>query len=125
METWQDTEVRGLPRIVSDNYALVLSTKNIYWGLKFFRFLNAWKSNLGFREVVEESWREEVIHVWESYVFKQKLKRFKGVLKEWNMDQFGNIDQKNSEARKILHELDMQDKVCGLSGGEAISRSDA
>lgn len=79
--TWQDSELRGLPRSVSDHCAIVLSTKNIDWGPKPFRFVNAWTTNPDFRDKVEGSWREGG---WGSFVLKEKLKRLKEALKEWS-----------------------------------------
>lgn len=58
---WQETELSGLPRSVSDHCAIILTTKSEDWGPKPFRFINAWLSGPGFRERVEESWREEGI----------------------------------------------------------------
>lgn len=54
---WQDTELRGLPRSISDHCALVLSTKQVDWGAIPFRFMNVWMKNPGFKEKVKESWR--------------------------------------------------------------------
>lgn len=124
-EAWQDTELWGLPRIVSDHCALILCTKRLDWGPKPFRFINAWKSQPGFKEKVRESWEEEGINGWGSFVFKEKLKRLKGSLKEWNMGQFGNIDDMINEARTLLHELDLKDEASVLSEDEAIRRSEA
>lgn len=77
-EKWQDTSLRGLRRTVSDHCAIVLSTKNLDWGPKPFRFVNAWLSSPDFKAKVEDSWREGGIVGWGSFVFKEKLKRLRG-----------------------------------------------
>lgn len=55
MAKWQELELKGLPRSVSDHCAIILSTRSIDWGPKPFRFVNAWLTGSGFRDRVRES----------------------------------------------------------------------
>lgn len=68
---WQDTELRRLPRSVSDHCPIVLTTRNDDWGPKPFRFVNAWLSCPGFRDRVVASWNEGGIEGWGSFVVKE------------------------------------------------------
>lgn len=125
VERWPDTELRGLPRSISDHCALVLSTKCIDWGPKPFRFINAWIHSPGFKEKVADSWSQEGIQGWGGYVLKEKLKRLKDALKAWNRDQFGPLDKKVEELRKEVNDLDTRDDSRGLSEEEAARRNEA
>lgn len=121
-ETWRDTGLRGLPRSISDHCAIVLQTMQVDWGPIPFRFVNAWISHPQYREVVEASWRDEGIVGWGSYVFKEKLKRLKEVLKVWNRDHFGNMDANICRLREEINDLDERDDEGGLSEEEALRR---
>lgn len=74
--------------------------------------------------MVSDLWREGGIRGWGSFVFNEKLKGLKGALKEWNLHQFGNIDQKINEARKDLSDFDLKDETVGLTVDEATRRSE-
>lgn len=80
--------------------------------------------NSGFKELVESSWKEVRIESWGSYVVKEKLKRLKETLKEWNKEQFGNLDQKMLELREELKVLDERDDVRGLLVDEGVRRNE-
>lgn len=77
-EHLQDTHLRGLPRAISDHYAIILNTSQADWGPKPFRFINAWLTNPSFLEMAESSWNKEGIRGWGCFEFKEKLKRLKG-----------------------------------------------
>lgn len=53
---WQGTELGGIPRSISDHCPIILSTKRKDWGPEPFRFINAWMTEEGFKDLVEESW---------------------------------------------------------------------
>lgn len=101
-ETWSDSGLRGLPRTISDHCAIIMQTKHEDWGVKPFRFVNAWLSHPQFREVVEKSWREGGLAGWGGYVVKEKLKCLKEDLKRWNRDHFGHIDNKIQVVREEI-----------------------
>lgn len=77
-----------------------------------------------FTEVVERSWKEG-IEGWGCYVFKEKLKRLKGALRSWNVEQIGIIDQTISALRSEIQTLDLIDDAFGLSEEEVCSRNEA
>lgn len=121
---WPDSVLRGVPRSVSDHFALILATRREDWGPTPFRFVNAWLTSEGFRERVVESWRDEEIEGWGSFVLKEKLKRLKKALKVWNKERFGNLDEEVKELRGELHSLDIRDDHRGLGEGEIVRRSE-
>lgn len=53
---------------------------------------------------------EGVIEGWGSFVFKEKLRRLKRVIREWNKEVFGDLDQKVREIRDELNLLYMRDE---------------
>lgn len=89
---WQGSSLRGLKRLVSYHCAIILDSAEKDWSPKPFRFINAWLTHPNFKGVVEDSWKEEGINGWDSYVFKEKMKRLKEKLKIWNKECFGNIN---------------------------------
>lgn len=72
-------------------------------------------SYLEFKEVVERSWGQGGIKGWGSFMTKEKLKRLKGELKEWNLCSFGSIKQNIKSLREAFHKLDERDDECGLT----------
>lgn len=68
---WRSATLRGLPRLISDHCPRILDTKELDWGPRPFRFVNARTSHLEFLEVLESSWKEEGIVGWGCYVFKE------------------------------------------------------
>lgn len=54
---------------------------------------------------------------WGSFVFKENLKKLKGMLKEWNTNHFGNLDQSIRASREEIQRLDtIDDGGGGLIG---------
>ncbi|XP_026419629.1 uncharacterized protein LOC113315582 [Papaver somniferum] len=62
-----------------------------------FKFQKMWLTHPEFMEVVSQSWDEDIVGD-PPYVFQQKVKRLKNVLKLWNWSVFGNIHVKIKEA---------------------------
>ncbi|XP_057775369.1 uncharacterized protein LOC130994338 [Salvia miltiorrhiza] len=90
--SWPSSVGRCLQRPVSDHCPILLSTKTVDWGPKPFRFINAWTSHPEFLPVVQNVWDEQNVEGWGWFVFKEKLKRTKFALKEWNKNCFGLFD---------------------------------
>lgn len=74
---------------------------------------------------MENSWKEEGITGWGSFVFKEKLKRLKIALKSWNDNNFGSIDQNIAALRNEISELDLVDDSLGLTEEEAYRKCEA
>jgi len=83
-----------LPRDVSDHCPLILRSGGWDWGPKHFRFNNYWLRNQNFKEVVEGAWRGNNVDGWMGFVLKEKLKRVKEVIREWNKKEYGEVDNR-------------------------------
>lgn len=121
---WQGTSLRGMKRSISDHCPILLNSSDADWGPKPFRFINAWLSHPDFMRVVDASWKEGGINGWGSFVFKEKLKRLKLKLKEWNSGCFGFLEQNIQSLREEIHALDMLDEASGLSEADACRRNE-
>lgn len=62
-----------------------------------------------------EAWNSFSIDGWGSYVLKEKFKKLKGKLKEWNKHVVGNFDVKLKAANDELARLDTLEDSVGLS----------
>ncbi|KAL8516077.1 hypothetical protein ACS0TY_014670 [Phlomoides rotata] len=94
---WPNSYLKGLRRTLSDHCPIMLEIKVKDWGPKPFRSLNAWFSFPGFKEYVAERWNSYEIDGWGGYVLKEKLKRLKDDLKQWNKEVFGTMERKIEE----------------------------
>lgn len=68
---------------------------------------------------MEASWRGVDIRGWGSFIFKEKLKNLKEVLKEWNRNNFGNMDERISSLKDNIRCLDERDDEGRLTEVEA------
>ncbi|XP_057808418.1 uncharacterized protein LOC131022891 [Salvia miltiorrhiza] len=124
VSVWPASYGRGLQRSISDHCPILLSTEDVDWGPKPFRFINAWTSHGEFLQVVQKVWEEQNLSGWSFFVFKEKLKRVKLALKEWNKCTFGNIDHSIIALKDELETLDLIDDTLGLDEGEYIKRNE-
>ncbi|XP_058784766.1 uncharacterized protein LOC131659617 [Vicia villosa] len=69
-----------------------------------FKFLKMWSLNSSCKEVVANSWKEEVIGC-PMFILSTKLKRLKEKLKIWNKEIFGNVHEQVVVAEKRLQEI--------------------
>ncbi|XP_026435084.1 uncharacterized protein LOC113332787 [Papaver somniferum] len=58
-----------------------------------FRALKVWMSHEDFKKVIEEAWKTEM-RCNSGFIFLTKLKHIKVILKKWNCDVFGDVNQK-------------------------------
>ncbi|GKV18431.1 hypothetical protein SLEP1_g28818 [Rubroshorea leprosula] len=97
----------GVRRSISDHCALILNSRNTYWGPKRFRAIDAWHQHPDFHGFVEDRWREMQIEGWAGYKCQQKLKLLKEDLKRWNKGAFGNVE---AQVDKLSKQIEMLDK---------------
>jgi hypothetical protein len=124
LELWGDSVLWVGPRDISDHCLLFLKTSNNDWGPKPFRFNNHWLEHKNFKKVVEESWREQEVSGWMSFVLKTKLWGLKGRLKEWNKTEFGNLENILKTIIVDIQDLDVRGELVGLSLLEVSLRKD-
>ncbi|XP_028109689.1 uncharacterized protein LOC114308322 [Camellia sinensis] len=97
----------GLPRRWSDHCPILLMEDDREWGPKPFRFLNAWSLHPQFKSLVDNTWPETIVQGWASFKCLRKLKALKLVLKQWNIEVFGNVESKLKLQEQELHLLDL------------------
>ncbi|XP_026459833.1 uncharacterized protein LOC113360526 [Papaver somniferum] len=88
---YENLRCKALPREVSDHstllgYPFVVSRPK----RAPFRIQKMWFLHSDFIRMVQDSWNMPV-HGLPDFIFPFKLKRLKGVMKEWNLLVFGNI----------------------------------
>jgi hypothetical protein len=74
----------------------------------------------------EEGYVEKVRNWWGSFSFvgspsivlAKKLRALKGVIKRWNLEEFGNVGARNKEWTEELELLDRNEEGRGLSEEE-------
>ncbi|OVA06927.1 Ribonuclease H domain [Macleaya cordata] len=104
IEKFESWTYRSLPRHLSDHSPLVGSC------VKFprprncpFKFQSMWISYPSYNQLVKGNW-DEPLFGSPVYVFTQKLKRLKEVLKVWNRNVFGDIVHQFKEKDKLVEE---------------------
>ncbi|GLT47499.1 hypothetical protein SLA2020_211940 [Shorea laevis] len=115
---------RGLPRNISDHYAIVLKSRTTDWGPRPFRVLDAWQKHPEFKKVVEEKWGEMVVEGFAGYKCQRKLKGLKEFLKGWNKEIFGNMEDQYEQAIRKVEQVDMQNEIADLEELEIIKRQE-
>jgi hypothetical protein len=64
------------------------------WGPKPFRFNNFWLQHKSFKNLVVQTWEQQLVSGWMGFVLKDRLKGLKTIIKEWNAEVFGNAETK-------------------------------
>ncbi|KAL8510658.1 hypothetical protein ACS0TY_017467 [Phlomoides rotata] len=123
VEKWPDSYQKGLRRSISDHCPIILENKGKFWGPKPFRVVNAWFTHSDFRSFVENKWNEYRIEGLGGFILKEKFKKLKEDLKEWNRNIFGNMEEKIEKHREEIWKLDALDDTLGLEEHEIIQRN--
>ncbi|KAL0405700.1 UNVERIFIED_CONTAM: hypothetical protein Slati_3883900 [Sesamum latifolium] len=90
-ETFDTTRVLHLPRRLSDHHPLLIdAAKTENKRPSSFRFQNMWLKHDKFIDIVRQSWCLPT-EGYGMYKLQQKIYRTKELLKQWNMDTFGNV----------------------------------
>ncbi|KAK2426239.1 hypothetical protein P8452_40952 [Trifolium repens] len=121
-DVWGVPTVWVLSRDVADHCPLVLKYSNSDWGPKPFRFNNFWLQNSSFNHLVLNNWGAHDLEGWMGFILKERLKRLKLVIKEWN-----GITYRRSEGDKqnLIDEilaLDIKSETLGLIDDEVVKR---
>ncbi|XP_057419451.1 uncharacterized protein LOC130713677 [Lotus japonicus] len=119
---WPNCEQVGLARDISYHCPLLLRSVFQDWGLKPFRVLNCWLEHPGFSGLVEKTLAENQVVGWGAFVLKEKLKRLKLKLKDWNKEVFGDLRTRRNGVVQKINELDQKEEVMGLSIEEIDAR---
>ncbi|XP_061339719.1 uncharacterized protein LOC133286328 [Gastrolobium bilobum] len=99
--TFEEAEVRTLPRILSDHNPLLITMKKQQqdWSNRPFHFLATWMNHPGFEGLIEERWNSRV-------AICDMLANLIPHLQKWNKDVFGDIIKKricyHSKLREVV-----------------------
>lgn len=121
---WPNVVLKGGRRTLSDHCSIFVEAEAKDWGPKPFRFFNYWISHPSFKPLVNSKWSSFSIRGWGSYILKEKLKLLKGVLKEWRVETFGELDKSIEDKKCEIERLDRIDDVFGLDEVETKERED-
>ena len=116
---------RTLPRPVSDHCPVLLDSDGIKTGPSPFWFENMWLKFAGFKDILRDWWQSLHFSGSYSFILASKLKALKGILKAWNIEVFGRVDQKKKEALNRIAFWDDVEKEKVLSLVEAEKREKA
>ena len=88
---------KQLFRLFLDHFSILLEGGNFHRGRRPFRFENMWLKDEGFVERIC-SWCESYhFHGAPSFILASKLKALKVDLKRWNVEEFGNVEEKGKK----------------------------
>ncbi|XP_057432140.1 uncharacterized protein LOC130724887 [Lotus japonicus] len=121
---WNNCSQLVLNRDISDHCPLLLRQCFQNWGPKPFRVLNCWLQDPRITGVVDSFWKEATVNGWGAYVLKEKLKRLKGKLKQWNRDVFGDLKLRWERAVQLINELDAIEEEEGPSQADVEERKE-
>ena len=116
---------RTLPRPVSDHCPVMLDCDGIRSGPSPFRFENMWLKYAGFKDTLRDWWQSLHFSGSYSFILASKLKALKGILKNWNFEVFGRVENNKKEALNRISYWDEVEKVKVLSLEEAEKRDKA
>ncbi|XP_019227829.1 PREDICTED: uncharacterized protein LOC109209105 [Nicotiana attenuata] len=108
MNNYDSTNVNHLIRTCSDHSPLLTIAKNtLQPTIKYFRFLDFWTNENGFKEVVKQAWDIEV-HGSPMWKFHLKLKNTCRCLSHWSKTSIGNIFDNVKDLEKKMDDLEQK-----------------
>ncbi|XP_026456295.1 uncharacterized protein LOC113357182 [Papaver somniferum] len=104
LETFNGWHYKVGSRGISDHGPIIGSNTVIPRALNTpFRFQRMWLSHPSFMQVIIDSWSEEISSN-PIYIFMNKLKRLKKILKAWNWEVFGDVKANLAKAEEKIRE---------------------
>jgi exonuclease III len=109
---------------MSDHCPLILGLQDGVQGKKRFHFESFWVRLPGFMETVVTSWEEPVQPMCPLQCISFKLKRLTRALQAWSAKRVGHVKTQLSQAREVLHRLEVAQDSRSLSPGEEWLRNE-
>ncbi|XP_050221610.1 uncharacterized protein LOC126671844 [Mercurialis annua] len=111
---WPNCFLSALPRNYSDHTPLLFrSAVNTDWGPKPFRSINAWWEHSDFESFVANSWEHISVTVQGDLV--NRLRALRSLIKDWNINVFGNLNNKLDDIHHSIHLLEASADFSNLS----------
>jgi hypothetical protein len=121
---WEDhfpaIHQKHLPRLLSDHYPLMLECGDFSRGKRPFRFENMWLQSDGFVNQVKRWWESYHFVSTPSFILARKLRALKLDLKKWNVEVFGNVQNRKWQAMSELNVLDVEVESRPLSSEDFV-----
>jgi hypothetical protein len=109
---------KKLLRVCSDHAPIFLSSGCPQSGKRAFKFENMWLKEEGFVTKIKGWWDSFQFFGSPSFVLANKLKALKWEIKRWNLEEFGDIREKNKAWCEELKALDRTEEVRHLTEAE-------
>lgn len=93
-------------RDMSNQCLIWLKVSDLNWGPKPFKFNRCWLDHGELVSFVDDEWKYFDVKGRGNFVKKEKLKRFKSMLRWWNKEVFCWIDLKVEDSVKEMNELE-------------------
>ena len=88
-----------LPRPTSDHFPILLEGGRVLPKRPSpFRFENMWIKEKGFKDLIKVWWQRLEFRGTSSYVLMEKMKAIKNLLKNWNKEVFGRVEENKKSA---------------------------
>ena len=95
-----------LPMPTSDHFPILLEGGRVLSKRPSpFRFENMWIKEEGFKDLIKVWWQSLEFRGTSSYVLMEKLKAIKNLLKTWNKEVFGRVEENKKSALASAEEL--------------------
>ncbi|XP_071694268.1 uncharacterized protein [Rutidosis leptorrhynchoides] len=119
LDLWDNLSAIIMDRTKSDHCPILLKDDDKNFGPKPFKVFDAWLDDVECEKIVTECWLEPVNNGPRMDCrFMNKLKRVKGILKDWSHDKFGNIDKEIETYKGIASNLETKAEHSPLNNSD-------
>ncbi|KAK1259113.1 hypothetical protein QJS04_geneDACA005408 [Acorus gramineus] len=85
----------------------IIVNPSIPSGPRLFKYFNAWETHHSFEEVIKKSWNQ-LLGGTPMYILAKKLHHLKVVLKDWNKEIFGPIQDQLQQCKQKLERAQLK-----------------
>ncbi|XP_062028777.1 uncharacterized protein LOC133744735 [Rosa rugosa] len=108
-EAWAAFECRALTKASSDHHPIMVTCSRLtFIPHAPFRFQGMWLQHPGFLAMVRDFWTSLAIYGCPMYILATKLRALKAMLKAWNINSFGDINQRVKASRAALDSVQQE-----------------
>ncbi|GJR61903.1 putative RNA-directed DNA polymerase [Tanacetum coccineum] len=121
---WNNASVSALPRTLFDHCPVMLSVGMKHNGPKAFNIFDHWFTVHGFDSLVNKSWSEGLYNGTPDIILKNKLKKLKADIKEWNYFKCVESNRWKEDLKKRIFEWDQKAELDALSPNDVDAREE-